>query len=831
MLIIEEFWFDRVLPVESCWPALEKNIVEKDVILIAPPGAGKSTYLPLKLLEHSKFAQQKLVMLQPRQIAVTSIARYLAEQLGENVGQTVGYRMRGESKVSDHTRLEIVTEGLLTRMLQKDPELSGVGLIIFDEFHERNVHADFALALCLDVQSALRDDLRLLIMSATLDASAVSKLLPNAHQLESLGRSYPVEIQYRPQHKKLSLAHQAIAVIEEALDAHEGDILVFLPGAKQILATQQLCLQRLDSSVKTHTLFGQLDKQQQRLAIQPAQSNTRKIVLATNIAETSLTIDGIKVVIDSGLENVASFNWQKRLEQLTTKQISKASATQRAGRAGRLSPGNCYRLWSNDTQQRLISHRPPQILETDISGFYLEAKVWGSELTELPLLDKPSRAQLEYAKWGLTLLGAIDANDKLTTLGKALNNYGCHPRLARMLVVSQNSDHVQQSLACLLVAMLEYRAITELKQQTLVHQHLGYLLTQLNHPIWTQAKRWAKRLGCDCNGKKLNIENSVLGKLLCIAFPDRIARLRDNGSYQLVNGTGATYSHFGDIYTEAKSDWIVVPKLTVSEHADAFIRLAEPIEESLVHALFDSHMLTQNEYSWSSSLNKVVARQIKTFGEIKLQEKQIEASDMAHCQSIIVAQIQQQGLSLFNWNDVVWTHIYRLRLAARLEVDGWPDFSESALLQELNEWLVPYLNGVVSLNQLQKLDWANIFNSRLSWEQQTHLNNFYPTKIKDAAGQACKLVYSADGQVEMQVKMQHMYGYQDSPRIANGQIPVTLTLLSPAGRALQKTQDLAGFWQGSYGQIQKEMKGRYPKHFWPDNPATAQATTRVKKYM
>ncbi|GAA6184848.1 ATP-dependent helicase HrpB [Aliiglaciecola sp. NS0011-25] len=830
-MIIEDFWFDCVLPVETCWPALEKYIEDQDVILVAPPGAGKSTYLPLKLLQHPKFADQKIIMLQPRQIAVTSIANYLSEQLNETVGHTIGYRMRGETKVSAHTRLEIVTEGLLTRMLQNDPELANVGLIIFDEFHERNIHSDFALALCLEVKQALRDDLRLLVMSATLDAAAVANLLPDAKQLESHGRSFPVTSHYRPRDKSTLLEQHVFKIIKEAVNSHDGDILVFLPGARQILATQQLCEQYFEQDIETYTLFGQLDKQKQRLAIRPAKQGMRKIVLATNIAETSLTIDGIKVVIDSGLENVASFNWQRRIEQLSSKQISKASATQRAGRAGRLTAGDCYRLWSKDTQQRLIAQRPAQILETDISGLYLDAKVWGSELSELPLLDTPSRSQLDYAKWVLSLLGAIDSSAKLTPHGRALNGFGCHPRLAGMLVDSQKGQPLQKALACLLVAMLEFRPISELRRETQLRQHLRFLLTQPSHPIWTQAKRWAKRLGCSCDSRSVSLEKGNLSELLSVAYPDQIGRLRDNGTYQLVNGTGAKYFNSKDQGTSALSKWIIVTKLTISDQADALIQMAEPIDEHLVFERFKHHFKRQSEYSWSHTLAKVVAREKQTFGAITLWEKQIEASDGLQCVQILIAQIKQQGLSFLPWKEKVWTFIYRVSLARKVEGEHWPDFSETSLLAELEEWLEPFLDGIVTGNKLQQLDWLTILKNRLTWEQQQQLDHHYPLKMKDATGQDCKLVYSADEQVEMQVKMQHMYGYDGSPCVANGKVPITLTLLSPAGRALQKTQDLAGFWQGSYSQIQKEMKGRYPKHFWPDNPATAQATTRVKKYM
>ncbi|WJG09975.1 ATP-dependent helicase HrpB [Aliiglaciecola sp. LCG003] len=820
-----------VLPVESCWPALSESISEQDVILVAPPGAGKSTYLPLKLLELFASTNLKIVMLQPRQIAVRAIANYLAQQLGEDVGQTVGYRMRGEAKTSSATRLEIVTEGLLTRMLQNDPELPGIGLVIFDEFHERNVHADFSLALCLDTQAALRPDLRLLVMSATLDVGEIGNLLPDAKLLQSEGKRFDVDVIYTPAKAGVFLAQHCTAIIIQALQQHEGDMLVFLPGAREIKLVEQLCQVQLQQTVNIFPLYGNLNKQQQQAAIQPSPAGQRKIVLATNIAETSLTIDGIKIVVDSGQEKVSSFNLQRGISSLTTMQISKASATQRAGRAGRLAAGHCYRLWSKDAQQRLIAQRPPEILQMDISSLYLEALVWGEPLADLRLLDIPSTAQIQHAEDLLKSLGALDEQGKLTAVGRAFNGLGCHPRLACMLIQSEALGAASQLLACLLVAVLEGKPISALRDELCLSQHLNYVLSPPQQPIYLEAKRWASRLRLNWSGAQIKKALPTLVDLLLLGFPDQIGQSRGAGRFLLASGTGVMFHARQQHSNLMVSPWLIVCQMTLGRDADGLIQLAEPISESQLMGHADNLIKHSTQHYWDDTNQRVVSREVKMLGAILVSETRLAKTKNADYSEIIIDTLLTKGFGILNWSTSVQQLLLRVNLAAEVFGSSWPDFTPAGLRADLSEWLSPYLAGVSSLEQLIKLDWHSILKNQLEWSQQQFLDQHFPTQMQVATGQSCRLHYSKNGQVELQTKMQQVYGWQDSPSIAQGRVKVTLSLLSPPGTELQKTSDLAGFWQGSYKEVQKEMKGRYPKHFWPDDPANARPTSKTKKYM
>lgn len=820
-----------MLPVETCWPELAEFIVKQDVILVAPPGAGKSTFLPLKLLAHEHFKGQKIIMLQPRQIAVRAIADYLASQLGEQVGNTIGYRMRGEVKVSANTRLEIVTEGLLTRMLQSDPELNGVGLVIFDEFHERNAHADFALALSIESQQSLRPDLRLMLMSATLDIGPINTLIPNAKLIKSEGRSFPVSMHYRPYKQSAQLHLQIFSVIQEALAAHTGDILVFLPGASDIRKVQNLCDSLPRSQLDVLPLYGALSKEQQLAAITKAKPGWRKIVLATNIAETSLTIDGISVVIDSGKEKMASFNWQRKLPQLSSTTISKASATQRAGRAGRQLAGNCYRLWSLEHQQRLAEQQVPEILLLDVSAFYLEAKVWGNELTDMALLDQPNATQMQYATETLVWLEALTENGKLTERGRKLNSFGCHPRLANILLEGQKKGQQVAQLACLLCALLEHKPIKEMSHSVWLSEHIQYLLSTKSHPIWQQAKRWAKKLSISLRDTNLHHAMAYLGDLLCAAYPDYVGKLRPAGGYLLINGTGVNFPHFQQAQLGTPVNWLIAPIITLQQQTDASIRLAVPLSEDFILTRFKSSLEIRQEVYWSTKLQRVVGREITSLGAITIAQQNLQSPNKHASAEVVLNTIKEQGLAWLNWPDSVYQLIYRARLGSRTQLQGWPDFSDNALLAELDEWLLPFLVNVSSAQHLGSLNWHQILKNRLSWQQQQDLDNQFPVSLNVATGQSVALCYDQDGEVELHCKLQQLYGWQDTPTIANGKQKVTLVLLSPAGRALQKTKDLGGFWQGSYLQVKKEMKGRYPKHYWPDDPIHAQATNRTKKRM
>ncbi len=820
-----------MLPVETCWSELASSIDNQDVILVAPPGAGKSTYLPLKLLALPIFKDRKIIMLQPRQVAVRAIAQYLAQQLDEPVGRTIGYRMRGESKVSSATRLEIVTEGLLTRLIQTDPELNGIGLIIFDEFHERNIHADFSLALSLEIQQGFREDLRLLIMSATLNVAKLESFLPNAKRLESSGRSFPITLHYRPAERLSNLVQHACMVTLEALEKHQGNVLIFMSGAKDIQSLAALLKSRIVSEIALYPLYGDMSKEQQNKALAPTSIGQRKIVIATNIAETSLTIDGISVVVDSGKEKLASFHFSRNLPVLKTVNISKASSIQRAGRAGRINAGHCYRLWSEETQQRLVEHQPAQILVSEITGLLLEALLWGTRIDALPLLSQPSPAQIEHGYEVLQSIGAVSKDKELTVKGKEIANLGCHANLAKLLLDYSSIDSGCASLACVLVAILEGKPIVEMRASVVISQHVEYLLTHPYHPLWQDAKRWAKKISINIDFQQIRQQVHRSGELLAIGFPMKVAKKRGAG-YLLSSGTGAELPHYN---SEKQWQWIAVAKMSLQKESDVLIRLAEPISETCVLTSLKKAQTSSLESFWDQSKQKIVTRKRQYLGKILLSDQPCQTIESETHQDILLEEIVKKGLEQVDFPESAQQLIYRVQLARSLDRDDWPDFSIAHLTNTLSEWLSSYLIGVTSWQQLLKINWLNVLKSMLQWEQQKKLEQYFPTHLKlnstDPVEKGHKLKYTADGRVVLGVKIQQIYGLKDTPKIANNRKPVQINMLSPANRSLHITENLTEFWSGSYREVQKEMKGRYPKHFWPDDPASAIPTNRTKKFM
>lgn len=816
-----------MLPIESVSPEVLSSLSHSNVVLVAPPGAGKSTYLPLQLLSMDTVKTQTVIMLQPRRVAARAIAEFLASQLGEKVGQTVGYKIRGESKSSVHTRLLIVTEGLLVRMIQSDPELTGIGLIIFDEFHERNIHADLSLALSLDVQQNLRDDLRLLVMSATLEAQSLLSLMPDAKMVQSEGKQYPVDTFYQPISKHTSLSEQVASCALKVLASHTGSVLIFLPGARDINRVFELLVSEVDGNTHVFQLHGTQTKAQQLAAIAPCQNGQRKVVLSTNIAETSLTIDGISTVIDSGLEKVSRFNLKRGLSQLLQQPISQASSIQRQGRAGRLGPGQCYRLWPQDKQARLAKHGVPEILEQDISNLLLTVMVWGSTLDQLALLDMPTSAQVEQAKILLSALGALDEGQKLTKHGRKMAELGCHPRLANMLLVSSNLSQDAQHLACIICALLE-RQVTLDKSSSRISDQIEALTNQRHHPTWAMAKQWAKRLGLGQLSSLAAADHNLVAVLIGFAFPDQIAKNRGKGRFILTNGGGANLKPQDPLQD---TQWLTIADLQLGQHADALITLAEPIAFQRIDYHF-GHMFKHNQVlEWHDKQQKITALNVKSLGAITLSsEPDTQVSSQQYIQFWLQL-IGRKGLASLGWKVEIANWLAKVALARKLLGETWPDLSLSWLEANLESWLSPYLSGVVSWKALTQLNWLEILTQLLDWDQQSQLRALFPKHYKVATGNQYKLEYSDDGEVNLSVRMQEMYGVNTTPTIANGRLPIAITLLSPAGRPLQKTQNLASFWTGSYIEIQKEMKGRYPKHFWPDDPANAKPTDKVKSRM
>jgi ATP-dependent helicase HrpB len=836
-----------LLPVEHILPALHQQLIVGDAIVVAPPGAGKSTCLPLSLLKLDVFKDKKIILLQPRRIAVRNIAAYLASQLGEPVGRTVGYRIRGEVKVTNNTRLEIVTEGILTRMLQNQPELLDVGLVIFDEFHERSVHADFSLALCIEVQQALRDDLRLLVMSATLDVVALRALLPEAKLLESQGKSYPVNIVYQADNSSLHLFEKISRLVIQVFARHKHDVLVFLPGAADINKAAQYLNQHFGQlssqyasqdysqertvEVDVLKLFSELSKNEQQQALLPHPDGKRKIVLATNIAETSLTIEGIEVVIDSGIEKNAIFQLNRGITHLQSQKISQASATQRAGRAGRLMTGTCYRLWSKEQHSRLAKQSTPEIMHTDMSSFILESMMWGSDVSALALQDYPSDAQLSQGFGLLRQLGLIDANKKLTALGRKAHGLGCHPSIAVMLVQSAKMSSEHLSMACALAALIENKdPMGRNTNGASLSARLHFVLQQKNHVVWQTIRQWHSKLACRL--LTWPIEDTAV--LVGYAYPQWLAKQRKNERYQLVNGSGAVLYQDDALTTH---NWLAIANMQTSDRQqdNAQIRYAESLTLLQLEQHFQ-HLIEKKEYvAWDHENQRIVSEMHKTLGEIVINRQPIKRPSEQHILSIWQRVIQDKGIVGLPFDEDVLQLIYRVQLAASFigtpSFQAFPDFTESGLLNSMDRWLMPYLRHVLTWQQLTQCHFLQQLLNELDYAQQQKLNKQFPKRLVLPSGTSAQLTYTSSNSVVLSVRMTELYGLQLHPTVAQQQVPITVELLSPAGRPIQTTQDLPRFWQGSYKEVQKEMKGRYPRHFWPDDPANAQATTRTKKRM
>ncbi|MCC2617415.1 ATP-dependent helicase HrpB [Aestuariibacter halophilus] len=811
-------------PVENLFDDLDAALIAGNVILEAPTGAGKSTVLPLHLLRHPRFQHQQIIMLQPRRVAVRAIAHYLAQQWGDSVGETIGYQVRGESCRSDKTRLLIVTEGLLTRRLQADPTLDGVGLVIFDEFHERNIHSDLSFAFALEAQQGLREDLRLLVMSATLDSQGLKRWMPDATELVSEGRSFPVCEHYRPWDSRTPLAPFVATLVGDVLNQHPGDVLVFLPGRREIDNLRE-ALKSCPQHVDVVPLYGALSVLEQSRAIAPSPPGRRKVVLSTNIAQTSLTLEGIVVVIDVGLEKQLRFDLRRGLPILETQRISQAASVQRAGRAGRVQPGHCYRLWPQEQQSRMAQQDTPDMLRVDVSGVLLDIASWGSDLSSLALLDPPRPAQLRQAYDYLQHIGAMDERHKLTPLGRQMVTLGCEPRLAKLLLEARQHGDSLAALACCVCALLEGDSRGLAGDTGVLSVRLKRLLDQSRHPLHQQAKRWAKRLGVSLLAARDCLEE--VDRLLAIAFDDWLAQPRSQGLYRLANGTGAQLRN-ADQWP--RHDFLLVAELQLGKGADAQIYLAEPLTEQRLKTLFATQLQWHNSGYWDPQRERIVAEQRQSLGSIVLNRKPAQEIADGTARRLLGEQIRQHGLAWCQWPANVEAWWKRARFMSTL-ADDWPSFAEADLLDNLEQWLLPYVDNVRSRKQLQQLDWLGLLKARLAYAQLQQMDAWLPERLAVASGHQHALEYRDDGSVHLAVRIQEMYGTGETPRVANGRVPVSLVLLSPARRPLQTTQDLAGFWQGSYKAVQKEMKGRYPKHFWPDDPASATATTRTKRAM
>ena len=824
-------------PIDELLPQLAATLVHHaSVVVQAPPGAGKTTRVPLALLEAGWLAGKKILMLEPRRIAARAAARFMAASLGERVGETVGYRVRLDSKTGPKTRIEVVTEGILTRLLQDDPALEKYGAVIFDEFHERNLNSDLGLALCLDSQHGLREDLKILVMSATLDGAAVSSLLHDAPILTSAGRSHPVAIYHQPlghsyaRERRGFLAGVAQHILD-ALKQETGSVLVFLPGAseiRQVYAALQAA--HLGDDIVLAPLFGQLTPGEQDAAIQPAPAGKRKVVLASAIAETSLTIEGIRIVIDSGLMRLPRFDPNTGLTQLMTLPVSQASAEQRCGRAGRLQEGVCYRLWSQGTH--LLAQTSAEILDADLAPLLLELAQWGvTDVNVLRWIDPPPAPHVAQAKSLLQQLGALDAEGRITTHGKAMAQWGTHPRLAHMMFRAKTIG--AGALACDVAAILSDRDLLrgtaardsdlQLRVEAMRDKAKGHEIDRgALYQAQEAAAQWQRQL--HVKAEQAAEALPLLGVVLAYAYPDRIGRRRDNSTrYRLSNGRGAILNEGDPLSTE---EFIVAAHLDGAREARIF--LAAGIHREDLMRYHSDLIQGQTLVQWDDRSASVQARQQQCIGEIVIEDAPLSEVAPEAIVAALLEGIRLRGLACLPWNAAARGLQARIQFVHEHVDPAWPDVSDDTLLASLDTWLSPYLNRLSRLSHLERLDLPAILLAQLSYEQQRRLDQLVPSHLTVPSGSRIRVDYTQYPPV-LAVRLQEMFGLAETPRIADGKIAVLLHLLSPAQRPVQITQDLAGFWQTSYHEVKKDLKGRYPKHHWPDDPRQAQATARAKR--
>ncbi|HDG1701602.1 TPA: ATP-dependent helicase HrpB [Kluyvera ascorbata] len=806
-----------LLPVASILPELLHALQQSpQVLLNAPTGAGKSTWLPLQILRDGGI-NGRILLLEPRRLAARNVAQRLAELLGEKPGETVGYRMRAETCVGPATQLEVVTEGILTRMIQHDPELSGVGLVILDEFHERSLQADLALALLLDVQQGLRDDLKLLIMSATLDNDKLQRLLPDAPVVISEGRAFAVDRRYQslPAHQRFD---EAVAIATaELLRNESGSLLLFLPGVGEIQRVQNHLAERVADDVLLCPLYGALPLSEQRRAILPATQGKRKVVLATNIAETSLTIEGIRLVVDSAQERVARFDVRSGLTRLIAQRVSQASMTQRAGRAGRLEPGVCVHLLAKDQAERATAQSEAEILQSDLSSLLLELLQWGcNDPSQLSWLDTPPAVNLAAARRLLTQLGAL-ADERLTAKGQKMAALGNDPRLAAMLVAADSDDEV--ATAARLAAILE-------EPPRGGGGDLMQAFTRSQGSWQQRSQQLCKRL----KRRAGQSDSDAIPALLAQGFPDRIARRRgQEGRYQLANGMGAMLDADDALN---RHEWLIAPLLLQGNASpDARILQACALDIDALVARCPQLIQQSDTIEWDDTQGTLKALRRSQIGQLTLSVRPLAKPSEEELHRAMLTGIREKGLSVLNWTNEAEQLRLRLQCAARwLPEDAWPAVDDASLLAALESWLLPHMSGVHSLRGLKSLDIHQALLEWLPWSLRQRLVSLLPTHYTVPTGSRIAIRYDDENPPALAVRMQEMFGEASTPTIAEGRVALVLELLSPAQRPLQITRDLSAFWQGAYREVQKEMKGRYPKHVWPDDPANTAPTRRTKKY-
>jgi ATP-dependent helicase HrpB len=830
------------LPIDEVLPALRRALSDgRNAVLEAPPGAGKSTVVPIALLDEPWLRGGKIVMLEPRRLATRAVATRMANTLGEAAGETVGFRMRQETRVSRRTRIEVVTEGVFTRMLQSDAALEGVAAVLFDEFHERSLHADTGLAFALDSQENLSPELRLVAMSATLDGAGLAKLLGDAPRVTAHGRMFPVAVHYVGTGLPLlpggreSPELGVVRAIKRALAEVAGDLLVFLPGAGEIRRVQGM-LGDIGADVDITPLYGELAAGDQDAALKPARPGRRKIVLATNIAETSLTIDGVRIVIDAGLERRSLFDPSSGMNRLEVQRISRASAEQRAGRAGRTAPGVCYRLWGEGAERSLAAHAPPEICVADLAPLALDLAAWGTEAGALRWLDAPPAATLASARDLLRRLGALDAAGKITAHGRAMQEFPAHPRLAHMLIEAGGLGAAP--LAAELAALLSDRDLLRAgggprERDSDVRTRLDALRRGSGNvdrgalERVRRSQRAFEQLATPGRNRAAGAEVEA-GVLLGLAYPDRIARRRAGADarYQLSNGRGAVFASAESI---AREEFIVAVDLDDRER-EARIQLAAPLPKAELLEYFAKELRRADELVWDERTEAVIARRVIRLGELLIEEKPLNDVPRAASAAAMLEGVRSLGLDALPWDDESRDFLARcefVRGLGRSDLGAWPDFSRAALALDL-AWLEPFLDGITRRTQLSRVPLMDALRARLDYPQQRKLDELAPTHVGLPTGSNARIDYLDDNAPVASMRMQEVFGLAATPRIGGGGVPITFKLLSPGRRPLQVTRDLASFWRNAYVDVRKDMRGRYPRHYWPENPLEAEPTRRVK---
>ncbi len=815
------------LPIDEALPRLKAAFAAgPNAVLVAPPGAGKTTRVPLALLGESWLGDKTIVVLEPRRLAARAAARRMAQMLGEDVGETVGYRVHLDSKVGPKTRIEVVTEGVLTRRLLGDPELVQVGAILFDEFHERSLNADLGLALALETQGALRGDLRLLVMSATIDGAAAARVLGEAPVIESQGRAFPVETRYLGDVALPDVENATASAIRRALAEETGSVLAFLPGEREI---RRVADRLGDVPATVHALYGALPAREQDEAIRPAAPGMRKVVLATSIAETSLTIEGVRVVVDAGLARVSRFDPRTGMSRLETVRAGRASVDQRRGRAGRIEPGIGYRLWSEAAQRALLPALPPEIMVTDLAPLALDLAVWGtSDPSSLAWLDPPPDAAMTQARTLLEQLGALDKDGRITRHGRRMAELPLHPRLSHMVLAG--AEQGSGVRACEVAALLSERDVLTaqardpdlrrrldaLNGASDPHAHRGRIAEARQ-----AAQAWKRRIRASKDETPMSV-----GALVALAYPGRVAQRRGGqGQYRLVNGRGAALAPEDPL---SREPYLAIADLDDAGR-DARVFLAAPIDRVEIETLFADRIETGEDIVWDERAEAVAAARRVKLGALVLEETKSESSSAEARVAAMIAGVRAMGLDALPWTPGLRSFQARNRFLHRHD-PAWPDFSDGALLADLETWLAPFLGNASRRAHLARVDLAAALGARLDWAQQKKLESMAPTHVEVPSGSRIALDYDSDPPV-LAVKLQEMFGQVETPRVGGGKVAVVVHLLSPAGRPLQVTQDLGNFWRTGYAAVRAELRGRYPRHPWPEDPLTAPPTRRTKARM